>query len=223
YHGRTDHQTKIRGTRIELTETHQHLVAHPGVGTAYVTTRPDADGQAQLVAYLVGADDGPSDSELREFLGERLPAAMVPTAWVRVDELPVLPNGKVDAASLPQPVVTGRGHVPPRTPVERILAGIWSQVLGADQVGAEDDFFDLGGHSLLAVQVLSRVKAEFGVELPVADLLTGRPTVSRLAELVEQAQLATTSADELAELVKLLGQLPEDEVRERLAEFGEQR
>ena len=129
--------------------------------------------------------------QLRGFLQERLPNYMVPAAFVRLDALPLTPNGKVDRQALPQPQPTRSvleaPFVGPRTPVEEVIAGIWRQLLGLEQVGIHDNFFELGGHSLLATQVISRLRAAFQMELPLRRLFE-TPTIAELALAIEKAQ-----------------------------------
>ncbi|HSK78180.1 MAG TPA: amino acid adenylation domain-containing protein, partial [Thermoanaerobaculia bacterium] len=179
--GRADHQVKIRGQRIELGEIEVALTALPGVREAVVVAR---DGQ--LAAYVVG---DAAAGELRRSLSERLPAAMVPAAFVTLEALPLTPNGKVDRRALPAPEreSAAEAYVAPRTPVEEVVAGIWAELLGVERVGAEGHFFALGGHSLLAARVASRLRQAFGVELPVRDLFEA-PTVAELAARVEAAR-----------------------------------
>ena len=160
---RLDHQLKVRGFRIESGEVEAALVGHPSVSEVVVVAREDTPGDKRLVAYVVGGDGaGPSSSELRRFLSDRLPPYMVPTAFVRLDAFPQTPNGKVDRAALPAPPHTrpdlAGEWVAPRTATEEAVAGIWAQVLGIGDLGVEDDFFELGGHSLLATQVIARVR-----------------------------------------------------------------
>ncbi|MFO0762663.1 MAG: non-ribosomal peptide synthase/polyketide synthase, partial [Byssovorax sp.] len=149
YLGRIDQQVKIRGFRIELGEIEASLAAHPAVQEVVVLVREDTPGDKRLVAYLVCATEpGPSADELRAFLQQRLPAYMVPAAYVTLLALPLTQNGKVDRKALPAPEAgSGREgtHVDPRTPIEEVLCGIWAQVLRVDLVGVHDDFFMLGG------------------------------------------------------------------------------
>jgi len=172
--GRIDHQVKIRGFRIELGEVEAQLRSHPRVGQAVVTAHKDESSGNRLVAYVTAAGgDGPAladGDDLRAYLAGRLPSHMVPSAFVALEELPLNANGKVDRKRLPEPDIAAQRegrHVAPRNRTEEILADIWREVLGVNRVGVLDNFFDLGGHSLLAVQVLSRVRAAFGVEVPL--------------------------------------------------------
>jgi amino acid adenylation domain-containing protein len=225
YLGRLDHQVKIRGHRIEPAEIEAALLDHPDVAAAAVLARPDQQGQLTLVAHLCAAAERPPDpARLREFLAQRLPGPMVPAAFTWLDRLPLLPNGKLDRsalAALPVELAAGgAAYAPPQTPIERMLADIWAEVLGVPRVGRHDGFFDLGGHSLLAVRVLSRIRAEFGVELAVTDLLTGHLTVEHLATLLQRRQLEQTSADELQELLAMLAELSDEEAAQRLADYN---
>jgi acyl carrier protein len=189
--GRMDHQVKVRGFRIELGEIESVLGRHPGVAEAVVVAREDVPGDKRLVAYVV-SPNGPSfASELRGFVSDRLPAHMVPAVFVVLDALPLTPNGKVDRRALPAPgqatLDLVRPFVPPRGPFEEAVAGIWSEVLGVDRVGAHDNFFDLGGHSLKATQVVSRIRDAFQVGTPLRQLFE-TPTVAGLAESIEAAR-----------------------------------
>ncbi|MCP4662881.1 MAG: amino acid adenylation domain-containing protein, partial [bacterium] len=187
--GRIDHQVKIRGFRIELGEIEAVLSRSERVRECVVVTRtePPGDGPApaaRLVAYAV-TEPGIETRELRAFLQERLPEHMVPSAFVRLEALPLLPNGKVDRKALPAPERTGPdvGFAAPADPVEELLAGIWEAVLELDGVGVHENFFELGGHSLLATQVVSRIRDAFGVEVPLPRLFEA-PTLAELAAVV---------------------------------------
>jgi acyl carrier protein len=136
----------------------------------------------------------PADAaQLRGFLERHLPEYMVPGAIVALDSLPLMPNGKLDRAALPVPESSGaenrQGHVAPRTPVEEMLAAIWATVLRVERVGIRDNFFALGGHSLLATQVVSRIRTEIGLELPLSALFE-EPTIAELAARVSSELLA---------------------------------
>ena len=187
--GRIDHQVKIRGFRIELGEIGTVLSQHPEVRETVVAAREDAPGDRRLVAYVVpNHEPAPSTSELRGFLKQKLPEYMLPSAFVFLNSLPLAPNGKVDRRSLPTPDRSRpdlkETFVAPRTLVEKVLAGIWSEVLAADKMSIQDNFFDLGGHSLKATQVASRVREAFRIELPVRNLFEA-PTIADLAERIE--------------------------------------
>ncbi|HSG39439.1 MAG TPA: amino acid adenylation domain-containing protein, partial [Thermoanaerobaculia bacterium] len=181
YLGRLDHQVKVRGFRVELGEIETALLAHPDVQDAAVLALGEG-GDRRLVAYVVG-----DPSELRGYLKEKLPEYMVPSAFVALDALPLTPNGKIDRRALakiePGRAVETEGFVAPRTATEARLAEIWSEVLGLEAVGVQDDFFDLGGHSLLATQLVSRVRETFGVELPLRRLFEVSTVESLAAEL----------------------------------------
>jgi amino acid adenylation domain-containing protein/thioester reductase-like protein len=186
--GRADHQTKLRGFRVELGEVETRLAAHPEVAEAVAVVREDPPGDRRLVAYVVAEPDrAPTAAELRRWLSETLPAYMLPQAVVMLGSLPHTPNGKVDRRALPTPgherPTLERAFIPPRTPVEETVAGIWTAVLGVDPVGVTDDFFALGGHSLLATRIVARIRQAFGIELPVSALFQA-PTVAGLAAAV---------------------------------------
>ena len=202
--GRADSQVKIRGFRVELGEIEATLGKHASVCEAVVIAREDAPGRKRLVAYVVAQHGQRAESgALRGYLKEKLPEYMVPSAFVVLDSLPVTPNGKVNRRALPAPDDATSASAPtfiaPRTAVEELIASIWSQVLGLESVGVEDDFFELGGHSLLATQVISRVRDAFGVEVALRRLFV-EPTVAGLARLVE----AATRAGEVGEEIPLV-------------------
>jgi amino acid adenylation domain-containing protein len=185
--GRLDEQVKLRGFRVEPGEIKHVLEQHAAVREAEVVVRGTASGDKRLVAYIVreGTHDLSGD-ELRDFVGERLPRYMAPSAFVTLEEMPLTRNGKVDRRALPEPLAPEASEfVAPRTPTEEIVAGIWSSVLGTPRVGLHEDFFQLGGHSLLATQVVSRLREAFKVEVGLRALFAN-PTVSALAELIEQ-------------------------------------
>ena len=182
--GRVDHQVKVRGMRIELGEIESVLATHARVETALLLQRPGPGGGQQLVAYAVSRGQV-STAELRAYLKERLPAYMVPAAFVVLPALPLTPSGKVDRHALPEPEEPSpatESRRSPRTPTEELVASVFSELLGR-QVGVEDDFFELGGHSLLATQAISRLRAALGVALPLRALFES-PTVAGLARAV---------------------------------------
>ncbi|MBY6243523.1 non-ribosomal peptide synthetase [Methylosinus sp. Sm6] len=187
--GRVDHQIKIRGNRIEPGEIQACLMTHTAVREAYVMPREVSKGVYRLVAYVVGSvvDAG----ELREHVVQRLPEFMAPAAFVFLESLPLTPNGKVDRKRLPDGEadrLLARRHTAPRNATEELLCDIWAEVLRVKVVGVEDNFFELGGHSLLAIQIRSRIRQAFDVELPLRSIFEAT-TVATLAERVEDAIL----------------------------------
>uniref|UniRef100_UPI00131ECCB1 amino acid adenylation domain-containing protein n=1 Tax=Streptomyces sp. NRRL S-1868 TaxID=1463892 RepID=UPI00131ECCB1 len=188
YAGRGDDQVKVRGYRIELGEIEAALSSHGRVARAAVVAREDRPGVKRLAAYLVPQSDvSVSVDEVREHVAGVLPEYMVPAAFVVLDALPLNAAGKLDRRALPEPgFESGRAFTAPRTRVEEVLAGVWQQVLGVEQVGVEDNFFDLGGDSILSLQVVSRVRRA-GFRLSSRDVFL-RPTVGALAAgLVEES------------------------------------
>ncbi|MFP2930363.1 amino acid adenylation domain-containing protein, partial [Pyxidicoccus sp. 3LG] len=191
YLGRIDQQVKLRGFRIELGEVESALLSNPSVREAVATVREDAPGDRRLVAYVVAGEGATLDvAALRQSLGQRLPEHMVPAAIAVLEKLPLTPNGKVDRKALPSleggPQSQTREYVAPRTPMEQQLAAMWADLLHVERVGVHDDFFELGGHSLLATQLVTRLRAVFGVELPLRELFEA-PTLAAFAPRVEQA------------------------------------
>ncbi|WP_433414231.1 amino acid adenylation domain-containing protein [Microtetraspora malaysiensis] len=189
--GRIDHQVKLRGLRIELGEIETTLRERDEVADAVVIVREDTPGDKRLVAYLTPAGEAEIDvTELRAALKQGLPDYMVPTAFVTLDALPLSPNGKLDRKALPAPQATRDAStelVEPETATERMLATIWTEVLGVERIGVHDDFFDSGGHSLLATQVVARIrKASDGTGRPVGvmDLFQNR-TIRELAVFID--------------------------------------
>jgi len=165
YLGRNDRQCKIRGFRIELGEIEAQLRAHPAVSDALVVVREAPDG-ATLAGYLVSRDEGLSVESIRAHLERRLPGHMVPAHFVRLDRWPLTPNGKIDVKALPAAGERGLrasvDFVAPETPVERTLAGLWTEALNVERVGAHDDFFALGGHSVSAIRVIQGIREALG-------------------------------------------------------------
>ncbi|MFP5284931.1 MAG: condensation domain-containing protein, partial [Thermoanaerobaculia bacterium] len=217
--GRIDHQVKVRGFRIELGEIESALLGHPGVRETVVLAREDGVAGPRLVAYVVGGDgEVPMAAELRRHLRERLPEYMVPSAFVALPAMPLTANGKVDRRALPAPEGAGverAAYVAPRDETERLLAGIWEDVLGVEGIGVEDDFFEIGGHSLLAVQVASRIRDVFGAEVPLRRLFEA-PGLSALAEAVRGASREPSLALPPIERVSRQGELALSFAQERL-------
>ncbi|HEY6324026.1 MAG TPA: amino acid adenylation domain-containing protein, partial [Thermoanaerobaculia bacterium] len=180
--GRADGQVKLRGVRIEPGEIEAALLSHGSIEAAAVVVRDE-----RLVAYMVGRPV-PS-SALREHVGRRLPGSMVPSSYVWLEALPRTTSGKLDRAALPAPGLASAAYAPPQGAVEELLAGLWSELLGVERVGRHDNFFDLGGHSLLATRVVSRVRAAFGVDLPLRALFEA-PKLPALAARVAALRAA---------------------------------
>ncbi len=218
YLGRIDHQVKIRGFRVELGEVEAALLALPQVREGVVVAREYAPGDKRLVAYVVGRDGAAlAAAELRDLLRRTLPEGMVPSAFVALPALPLSANGKVDRKALPAPdwESAEAADRAPRTPIEEMLAGIWAELLGRGEVGVDDDFFESGGHSLLAARLTGRLRAAFGVELPLAEVFA-HPTVASLARAVEQARRGGAPAAPPVVPARREGPLPLSFAQERL-------
>jgi amino acid adenylation domain-containing protein len=210
--GRIDHQIKLRGFRIELGEIETALQQHPDVQEAIVLLRTDQPDDPRLTAYIVAGEQrtenkgtkepanngtdhrSPTSDHLRAFLAQRLPEVFVPSAFVVLDSFPLTPNGKIDRKALPAPAIEEHDEqrfVAPRGPVEQVLAAIWSEVLHVERVGRDENFFALGGHSLLAIQIVTRIRAAFDVDLPLHHLFQA----ATIAGLAEQIELLLRAAD----------------------------
>ncbi|GAB4085396.1 hypothetical protein GCM10028784_20260 [Myceligenerans cantabricum] len=192
--GRTDHQVKIRGHRVHLGEIEVLIAEQPGVRQTVVLAKRDAQGDAWLAAYVEPRrGEVPDVVAIRAALAERLPAFMVPTAYV-VGEFPLTTNGKIDRKALPEPPRArpelSTPYSAPRGDVEERLAGLWRSVLEIEGIGRDDNFFELGGTSLRAARIGEQVQRAFEVQIPVEDLLEG-PTIAVMAEL-----LAATESDD---------------------------
>jgi acyl carrier protein len=227
YVGRVDYQVKVRGYRIELGEIEAVLRQHEGVREAVVLARQSASGEKQLVAYLVGEGESASTlNQLKAHLRERLPEYMMPTAFVRLDALP-LNSGKVDRKALPAPeqvsLQTARPFVAPfvapRTPFEEELAVIWQNLLRVERVGVHDNFFELGGHSLIATQLALRVQETFHVSLTLQAIFDG-PTISEMTAAITAKLSEEEGQAELNQMLEDLKQLSPDEIKVLLEAEG---
>jgi len=196
YLGRGDGQVKIQGFRIEVGEVEAAIVGHAAVREARVVAHTDAAGTKRLVAYYV-AQEGRTLAarELSDRLSAKLPPWMIPSVYLPIDAFPLTPHGKVDYAALPEPTVgsTRANAEISGTDLEEQVAGVWRQVLGAEQVGLEDNFFDIGGTSLLLVSVHSKLQTLLNRKIPVADLF-GYTTVRALADRLGEAGSVSTDA-----------------------------
>ncbi len=187
YLGRVDHQVKLRGFRVELGETEAVLTAHPSVDDAIVMLRENESGTAMLVAYLLCAspEDDVKD-DVRAYLRERLPEHMVPSAFVLLDEFPLLPSGKADRRRLPE-VTALTTYVAPGNEIESALASIWQEVLGVEKVGIRDDFFELGGNSLSATKLVARVRESLQAQLEIRTVFR-HPTIAELSRYLARSR-----------------------------------
>ncbi|HEX5887024.1 MAG TPA: amino acid adenylation domain-containing protein [Pyrinomonadaceae bacterium] len=207
--GRLDHQVKVRGFRIELGEVEAALSRHESVRVAVVVAREEHRSEQRLIAYLVGNQNRlPTASEWRTFLIQRLPEYMIPSLFVNLEALPLLPNGKVNRPALPVPDSSRpelrRPFAAPENPTQARLVELWMNVLALDQVGIHDDFFELGGDSILATRLVARISRTFGVDLPLRELFW-KPAVFDLAPVIEELvieQLETLSEEEAEQLLQ---------------------
>jgi amino acid adenylation domain-containing protein len=192
--GRVDQQVKVRGYRIELGEIEAVLQTHEGVRACAVIVRKDQLAEKRVVAYVV--KNGAMKAEaFREFLKERLPEYMIPSAFVEMEQLPLTPNGKIDRKALPAPERewSGRsGYTGPRNGEEEILCGLFAETLNRDRVGVHDNFFAIGGHSLLATRLVSRIRATLGVDVALRTVFES-PTVAKLAPQLQGSRKAQNS------------------------------
>ena len=215
YMGRMDFQVKLRGFRIELGEIEAGLRAHDHVADAVVALRQDSPGDSRLVGYVVTAGEAPTIGELREWLATRLPDYMVPAAWVFLEEFPLSPAGKTDRRALPAPItMEPAAEAPaPEGPVEELVAALWSELLGIETVGRSDNFFELGGHSLLATQLISRLREQLQIELPLMRFFEA-PTVEGCACALMDQEPAPGHAEQYARArMRLRSMTPEEKAR----------
>jgi acyl carrier protein len=202
FRGRADRQTKIRGQRVELDEISSVLSNHPTVGFAVALATLSPSGENVLVAYVLPKESGSAltSHDLQNHLLRTLPDYMIPAIFVRLRELPVSPNGKLDLKNLPSPVdaelLDGRPERASASPIEERLLIMVRELLGNKSVSAQDSFFLAGGHSLLGMQLVMRLRETFGVELTLRQLFEA-PTVERLALVIES--LLIDSIDSLSD------------------------
>ena len=200
--GREDFQVKIRGQRIELPQVEQALAEHPCIMRSAVMGYASGSEEAELVAYYVAtSEDTPNHNELHTWLSGLLPHYMVPSRFVSLDALPLLPNGKLDRKALPAPdgeAYAAHLYEPPQGETETALAAIWAELLKLDRVGRHDNFFALGGHSLLAMRVVTRLRQSLNMEVPIADLFA-QPVLADLARRLENAAHAVLPPITLAD------------------------
>jgi len=205
YLGRLDHQVKLRGQRIELGEIEAALLAQQGVNEAAVLLKDSVAGP-QLVAYLVAEAKARNTDGLLRALRRRLPDYMLPANLLYLDNLPKTANGKLDRKALPEPHWSGREYLPPATRTEQRLATIWQLLLGAEQVGLQDNFFELGGHSLLATRLVSQIRSELGINLPLRALFETE-SLQQLAEYMDATGANVLTDEHLAAMDAWLDEL----------------
>ena len=211
YLGRIDHQVKIRGFRVELGEIEAQLGAQPGVAEAVVVARDSQIGK-QLVGYLV-ADPLPADEAawlagIKAALKAELPEHMLPSILMRLDRMPLSPNGKLERRALPEPMWQARSYRAPESTLEIALAGIWQDVLEVAQVGLDDNFFELGGHSLLATQAVALLRQRLSIELPLRAFFEAQDLATLAASLDGLAPAAAEEEDQdLRDMAALLDEL----------------
>ncbi len=190
--GRVDDQVKIRGFRIELGEIEARLLSHPGVREAAVVARLNEAADTELVAYVVARDACPGANALQAHLSILLPEHMLPSAYVMLAAFPLTPNGKLDRKALPAPTRERQAsYRAPRNEREALLAALWAQLLGVEQVGLDDNFFELGGHSLTATRLVSRLRSSLGLEVPVRALFQHPTLEAFVAQALPMAQAST--------------------------------
>lgn len=226
--GRIDYQVKVRGYRIELGEIEAFLDRHHGISRGVVTTFEAGSGDTRLAAYVVADHHDPSSrgwtperlaASLRGYLREHLPDYMVPNAVLVLDELPLLPNGKINRRALPKPKLedlTGTPYRQPRGATEKRLAKIWTDVLGVQQIGGLNNFFQMGGHSLLAAQLVARIREQFRIDLALKDIFR-LPVLSEMATMIEStAKEASVWEPPIESITRMPYGMPMSYAQERL-------
>lgn len=226
YLGRQDHQVKIRGYRVEPGELESALRDYCSVRECAVTARRDKNGELRLIAYVAGdKSDLSLPSDLRARLREKLPDHMLPAAIVVLDAIPLTENGKIDRRSLPEPSMAGASAEPPVAPrnaVEEFVSEIFAELLGVEQIGIHDNFFDLGGHSLLATQAVSRSRKAFRVELTLRKFFEA-PTVAGLSQNIITAESKPGEAEKIAAVQIRIDSMSSDELEALLKSKMKQR
>jgi len=218
--GRIDHQVKIRGYRIELGEIEAVLNEYPSVKTCVVVARAEADDDKRLVAYIVArAGEEPSYLDLRSFLRVRLLEHMIPSAFVLLDEMPLTPNGKINRRALPAPEVSRpeleQRYVAPRDDIEVALVDLWQEVLGINEVGVSDNFFDLGGHSLKATRLLAKVRSIFRTQLPLSVVFEAT-TIEALVRALVQHEPKPGQTAKIAHVLQRIKSISSSELKDEL-------
>jgi amino acid adenylation domain-containing protein len=212
--GRADNQIKFHGYRVELNEIRHALNRHPDVKDSVVVMLDDGNGLDVLVAYYISRREL-EVGMLREFLSASILKETLPGIFVHLKKMPLTLNGKVNLAGLPTleevRQQAKQTFVAPRTPVEKLVADIWAEILRVEQVSIHDNFFEIGGHSLLATRVTTRLRDAFQIELPLRTIFE-EPTVAMQAHLITQMQVDQTDDEELMQLLSEIAQLPDEEL-----------
>ena len=192
YLGRTDHQVKIRGLRVELGEIETILAQHDLINNCVVVAKTNAQNDTRILAYFTSKYQDIDPLILRDHLAPQLPTYMIPTSFTQLDDIPLTPSGKIDRQNLPDTergILNAQTYIAPRDDIERILADVWAELLEIERVGIHDNFFELGGHSLLATVAISRLQKEFNVSIPLTDIFKD-PTIANIADAIRKAQQA---------------------------------
>jgi len=223
YKGRKDFEVKIGGNRVQTSEIEVALAAHPAIKEVHVIAWQTRLGEPKLVAYyMVKGTTDPKHFQLRRFLRDRLPGVMIPSVFMMVEEFPLSGSSKLDRKSLPTPSMArpdvGTEFVGPETPIEKVLAEIWTEVLSLEQVGIHDNFFDLGGHSLAATRVVSRVIKHLQLELPMNSLFQS-PTIAEMAAAVIEYRERRLGSKTLENLLNEMESLSDEQAQTRLNEI----
>ena len=221
--GRADQQIKLRGHRIELGEIEAALDGHPAIRESAVALQDDMRGDKRLIAYAVFEQDSSlTVPAMREFLKDLLPDYLIPSALVQLDVMPLTPNGKIYRKGLPviEQITrdSGRTPEPPRNRVEEVLAWMWAEALGVDEVGIHDDFFDIGGHSILASQLVSRIRETLHIELSLRAFFDA-PTIAKLAGAICGNEEQAVKIERIAELLIDVAGYSDDEAEAMLGEI----
>jgi acyl carrier protein len=233
YLGRIDQQVKVRGFRIELGEIESVLEEHPDVVQAVVVARNEGGGEKSLLACIVPKvlSDAPANSpvtpaQLRVYLQSRLPEYMVPAAFTMLKQIPMTSSGKADRRALLEmnfaPVQREVAYIPPRTPLEEEVAAVWKEVLGLAQVGVQENFFEIGGHSLKATKVVMLLRNKLGINASLR-LLFEHATIGEMSEALMQLLLDQAEEPALAEMIREVESLSDDEIDQLRASNAEQR
>lgn len=222
--GRKDFRVKIRGYGVDLVEVEKALLSRQGIREAVVVSPRSRSGESRLIAYFVSDPDyAPTVSDLRHYLANKLADYMIPSAFVRLDKIPLTANGKVDRSALPAPddkrPELSTPYAPPRNDTEAGVRQIWQDVLDVRPIGIHDNFFDLGGHSLSATRVVSRVFAQYQLEIPLRSLFQS-PTIDAMAAVITAHQGKTLDDGRLANILNELASLSDAEAQRLVSEIN---